>query len=117
MEFSPDRRRFLKGALAAVLSIPLNTASGFLKALAESAKLPLGDQLTWFQNVLGPNGGLWPRLREGNFTDEELSKLFNRLGQVAEELNDPKSADPVAHIWRAASAGRRSAAFVYHMRP
>jgi len=80
----PDRRKVLRmmgaAAVAALPGIPN-------KVSAAESMLPIPELLRRFQNDLGPKGGMWPRLREGRFTDKELDQLFASLARITKALN------------------------------
>ncbi len=99
---SPSRRELIRTALSAALvaAVPQMTVA---KEKAPTNRRPPGfekldtilpsEQLKWFADKLGPEGGLWPMLRDGDFTDDELKIVLRSLASVSRALNNPSSED------------------------
>lgn len=97
-----NRRTVLKAALlaAGVAVLPNSTRA----ETSPKNKRPEGlstldklkkpsEQIKWFADKLGPQGSLWPMLRDGDFTDDELRVLLRSLASVSRALNEPLSSN------------------------
>ncbi len=84
-----DRRLVLKGVLATIgaISVPLGNTAEAVEGLESLERMSVPEKLDWFAQKLGPRGSLWPRIREGNFSDKELKSILRAMADIAEGLN------------------------------